>query len=107
VALATFLALALPSASWADRGDAEFLGVDFLNACTRTESDWIGFCHGYVQAIYDSVVERGARICVNEGQTRARIVGNIVQELIDKPELQEENAASVVSDFLSENFPCR
>ena len=81
-------------------------GVGFLDACTRPAPDWIGFCHGYVQAVHDGVEVPGKSICVPTGQTRADLVGLVVTHLEREPELRELNAAAVVYAVLYRNFPC-
>lgn len=82
-------------------------GADFLSACSRPDSEWIGFCHGYVQAVVDGVRMPGESFCVPVGTTRAEIVGTVVDKLVKRPNLQKLNAASVVYSVLAEAYPCR
>ena len=69
--------------------------------------EWIGFCHGYVQAVFDGVRSPGDEICAPDSLTRAKIVGAVVLQLSENPQLREFNAASVVYAVLLKTFPCR
>lgn len=82
-------------------------GADFLAACSRPNPEWIGFCHGYVQAVVDGVRAPGETFCAPPSVTRAEIVGAVVQHLTRAPDLQSLNAASVVFAVLVKAYPCR
>ena len=101
---AALLVLALATSAAAANGQLN--GADFLSACTRPDPDWIGFCHGYVQAVYDGVEAPGKPLCIPEGQTRADRVGLVVGQLERSPEMRELNAAAVVYAVLYQQFPC-
>src|SRR5215211_563210 len=105
IAAFTITAVSLPQATAAD-SRTMLSGADFLSACSRPDPEWIGFCHGYVQAVVDGVRRPGERLCVPAGTTRAKIVGDVVLYLTAETELQRFNAASVVSAVLLEAFPC-
>ena len=101
---ATLLVLALVAPANAASGRLN--GDDLLSACTHLDPDWIGFCHGYVQAVYDGVEVAERPICIPDGQTRADLVSLVVHHLERFPEMRELNAASVVYAVLYQRFPC-
>jgi len=80
-------------------------GDDFLSACSRPDPDWINFCHGYVQAAFDSAPN--GEICPSSSTTRASLVGAVVQHLRAREEQRTLNAASVVRLVLRDAYPCR
>lgn len=84
----------------------ELTGADFLSACSNPEPEWITFCHGYVQAVLDDAREAGKAICTSAGTTRAKLAGDVVHELTVKPDLQKQNAATVVRAVLEKAYPC-
>jgi hypothetical protein len=86
--------------------EAVLRGESFLSACSNPEPDWIGFCHGYVQAVHDGVVRPGEDFCPPAGTTRADMVGIIVRQLMEAPNLKHVNAASVVYATLLKAYPC-
>lgn len=81
-------------------------GADFLSACSRPDPDWISFCHGYVQAVFDGMKLPGRQFCLPAGATRAEIVGTVVDYLAAVPDLQSLNAASVVETVLLKTYAC-
>ncbi len=81
-------------------------GDVFLEACSTTETAWIGFCNGYVQGVYDSLSESDEGLCVPAGTTRAEIVGVVVQHLANTSDLQTLRAAAIVHATLSKSYPC-
>ena len=81
-------------------------GKEFLAACSKPDPEWIGFCHGYVQAVYDGVFVPGEDFCPPNGLTRAKIVGMVVGELQAMPSIQDRNAAFIVYVVLADAFPC-
>ena len=93
--------------------EMQMTGADFLLACSRPDSEWIGFCHGYVQAIFDAAPvfdearQSGRGVCAPSGLTRAAIVGAVVRHLTSTRELQSRNAATVVYAVLLVEYPCR
>ena len=82
-------------------------GSGFLSACSNPEPDWIGFCHGYVQAVHDGVVRPGEDFCPPDGTTKADMVGIVVRQLMTAPDLGSVNAASVVYAVFLKAYPCR
>ena len=52
---------------------AMMTGADLLSACSKPDPDWIGFCHGYVQAVHDGVFRPDEDICPPSDLTRAQI----------------------------------
>ncbi len=81
-------------------------GRAFLEACSKPDPEWISFCHGYVQAVYDGVTYPGEDLCVPLGTSRAEIVGLVVRGLTVVPSMQGANAANVVYAVLRTAFPC-
>ena len=82
-------------------------GAEFLKACTRPDMEWISFCNGYVQAVFDGAHGVGRGICAPSTLTRTKIVVAVVQALTAKPALKKLNAADVVFDVLYRAFPCQ
>jgi hypothetical protein len=80
-------------------------GSDFVSACSRPDPDWISFCHGYVQAAFDSAPN--GEICAPAGTTRATLVGVVMKQLDADADLQSVNASSVVRLSLQRAYPCR
>jgi hypothetical protein len=81
--------------------------ADFVAACSRPDPDWISFCHGYVQAVYDGPRRPGEDFCIPAGTTRATIVGAAVSQMTGMRDAKSVNAASVVYAALLKTFPCR
>jgi hypothetical protein len=48
--LAACAFLGIATESGAQSSEAKMNGAGFLSACSRPGPEWIGFCHGYVQA---------------------------------------------------------
>lgn len=91
----------------AEQESPMFLTGDvFLEACSTTETAWVGFCNGYVQGVYDSLSESDEGLCVPPGTTRAEIVGVVVQQLTNTSDLQSLRAAALVHATLSKSYPC-
>lgn len=86
---------------------AMLTGAGFLSACSKPEPDWIGFCHGYVQAVHDGVTRSGEDFCPPEGTTKAEMVGIVVRQLMAAPDLGSLNAASVVYATFLRAYPCQ
>lgn len=81
-------------------------GADFLSACIRPEVEWISFCNGYVQAVFDGFSRSGEKFCLPAGTARASVVDNIVNHLETNPNLQSARAANVVYAYLVVTYPC-
>lgn len=105
--LAAVTVLALATTASAQDSRTMMSGADFLSACSRPDPEWIGFCHGYVQAVVDGVRAPRESFCAPGGTTRAEIVGAVVDQLTKTPDLQKLNAASVVYSVLVKAYPCR
>ena len=88
------------------QSDLHLTGADFLSVCTRADADWISFCNGYVQAIFDGLRRPGEEICPPADLKRTMVIENVVQQLQALPALQAAPAASVVYDYLVVTFPC-
>jgi hypothetical protein len=43
--------MSAPNKSAAQDSKMHLMGTDFLSACSHADPEWIGFCHGYVQAV--------------------------------------------------------
>lgn len=108
--LASLVALAVGSGSWPAHAQMELTGAMFLDVCTRPDFAWIGFCDGYVQAIYDAWhlgAGPGVPTCVPPSVTRTQLVELAVNALQQNPEYRQEQAAIVVYAVMVTAFPCR
>ena len=101
------LVAVVATAASAQDSKVSLTGEEFLSACSKADPEWIGFCHGYVQAVVDGVLVPGEKLCFPSGLTRASIVGVVVKSLTATPELRQLNAASVVYGVLSKTYPCQ
>lgn len=72
------------------------------DVCGRADPDWISFCNGYAQAIFDAYHKPGAFICVAPGTSRA----DIAQAMWVGLEGGEGNAAQAAARVLAEAYPC-
>ena len=104
--VATVAALCVSTASAQD-SKTVLTGADFLTACSRSDPQWIGFCNGYVQAVFDGIAKPWEEVCAPVGLTRSEIVEVVMKYLTDTPSLLNLNAASVVYDALVKTYPCR
>lgn len=86
---------------------AMLTGAGFLSACSKPEPDWIGFCHGYVQAVHDGMTRPGEDFCPPDSTTKAEMVGIVVRQLQATPDLASLNAASVAYAVFLKAYPCR
>jgi Rap1a immunity proteins len=107
IAVCAALFASAPNKSTAQDSKMFLMGTDFLSACSRADPDWVGFCHGYVQAVYDGMRRPGEDICAPPGTSRADIVGAVVRQLTAIPDLRNLRAYSVVYAILLKAFPCR
>jgi hypothetical protein len=82
-------------------------GAEFLSACTRASPEWISFCHGYVQAIFDGPRRPGEGICPPVGTTRTMIVETVVRQLVESPDIDNLSASSIVYAVLLKDYPCK
>jgi hypothetical protein len=73
-------------------------GAQFLEACTKADHEWIGFCNGYIQAAFDTTSGKG--ICVPQGVTRNQLFDIIIPKLKTAPDLLELNATTVIDAIL-------
>lgn len=99
-------ALALMFSTQLSASAQTMTGADFLDVCTRTNESWISFCHGYVQAIVDSVGENPI-VCIPDGLSRAELVGDVVEHLVSfRVAGQIMTASTFVFSAMSELHPC-
>jgi hypothetical protein len=67
--LAACAFLGIATESGAQSSEAKMNGAGFLSACSRPGPEWIGFCHGYVQATaHDGRQRIFARLRAPRGQ---------------------------------------
>jgi hypothetical protein len=67
-----------------------FSVAQLLDACTRADYEWIGFCNGYMQAALDA--PGGRDICVPRNKTRNDVYYTIIPKLKNAPGLQDVGA---------------
>jgi hypothetical protein len=102
---AILVAVALSWFVAAEEAAAQSLnGAQFLEACTKADHEWIGFCNGYIQAAYDATGGKG--ICAPKGVTRNQLFDIIIPNLMKAPDLLELNATSVIDAVLRKAYPC-
>lgn len=101
------LCLGLTAEANARSAEDALTGSEFLSACSKAEPEWIGFCHGYVQAVHDGVARPGEDFCPPNGTTKADMVGIVVRQLMGSPDLGDINAASVVYAVFLKAYPCQ
>lgn len=81
--------------------------ADFLDVCTRRDMHWVDFCHGYVQAVYDSGFSIKGKVCLPDGITRASLVEQIVSMPVPNSEVVRSTpAAALVRVALISRYPC-
>ena len=97
-------ALSMPAVA---QDSMHLTGAEFLSACTRASPEWISFCHGYVQAIFDGPRRPGEDICPPVGITRTMILETVVRRLVESPDIDDVNASSVVYAVLLKDYPCK
>jgi hypothetical protein len=107
IAVCAAFLVSAPNKSAAQDSKMNLMATDFLSACSRADPERIGFCHGYVQAVYDGLRRPGEDICAPPGATKADLVGAVVRQLNAIPELRSLPAYSVVYATLLKAFPCR
>lgn len=95
---------AAPGPSVAQRSGMTLNGAGLLEACTRVDYEWIGFCNGYIQAAFDA---NSARICAPRGITRNKVYDIIISTLQQTPELLKFDAISAVGAILGKAYPCK
>ena len=79
---------------------------DWHDACTRTDQNWISFCHGYIQAVVDSYKEN--EICIDpSAATRAKLVGIVDLFLRKNPEYKIGRAFGQIKNILKLAYPCK
>ena len=114
-ALLLMVSLVVSGAVAQDR-DQTLSAEELLTACSREDPEWIGFCHGYIQAISDAFYEhesvggRSGAICPPPGTSRADLAGafvrNGLRHLRENDDLTKAHAASVVYATFVTEFPC-
>lgn len=88
-------------------------GVDLLAHCLDPDPNWISFCNGYVQAVYDTAFHSRFKACIPEGTTREDVVNLVVENLFALYRVEGRvsmmmtgSAGAVVQAILHKNFPC-
>ena len=82
-----------------------FSVAQLLDACTRADYEWIGFCNGYLQAAVDATGDRD--ICFPQNHTRNDVYNVIVPKLKNAPGLKDTSAIQLVQALLRDAFPCK
>lgn len=81
-------------------------GAGLLDACTRPIPDWIGYCHGYMQAAVDSLSSADG-VCIPDGTTRASVAGAVTSHLMRNEGLLRRNALDAVRQAMSDEYACQ
>jgi hypothetical protein len=93
-----------PMKALARSADTVFSGAQLLDASTRKDQNWIGFCNGYLQAAHD--VAGGEGICAPKGVTRNDFFDKVIPILQQSRELQKMDAVVAVVGILRRVYPC-
>jgi hypothetical protein len=94
----------LRSEATAQCSDMSLSAAGLLDACTKTDYEWIGLCNGYIQAAFDA---NSAHVCAPKGVTRDQFCSVIVPALHRAPDLLQSDAVSAVRAILSRAYPCK
>lgn len=105
VAVLTFCSAIVSAEAATQRSTMTLSGSQLLDACTRADPEWIGFCNGYIQAAFDAT--GGKEICAPKGITRNQLFDAIIPKLKGAPELLKIDAVSVVGTLLRKSYPCK
>lgn len=106
------LAIALSTAPVPAMSDQNLSAFELLDACGRTSEAWVSFCHGYIQAVYDTSTLAGVYICPPEGTTRAAMAQTVYEGLLflstqtGIAELEQADGASLSATIMADQFPC-
>ena len=83
--------------------------MEFEEACTRVDDEWISFCNGYAQGVADFLELSGAA-CIPPGTTRTTIVTLIdratFSRIRDGSIPPETPALSIAIGVLEAAYPC-
>jgi hypothetical protein len=82
-------------------------GADFVSVCSRPNPEWIGFCHGYVQAVFDVAEQNPKTFCMPPNVSNTTIIGDVIQRILAINELQKFNASAVVYGIMASMYSCR
>lgn len=107
------LALSTPTlAGAAPEGTTQGLGLP--GHCLDPEPDWIGFCRGYIQGVYDVIATGDRPACIPPEVTRADVAGQVVEMLAMSCKADGEagflmtgNAGVVVQSIMVMLYPCK
>jgi len=77
---------------------------DWHAACTRPDSNWINFCHGYIQAVVDSLP--ASNVCLNSSATRAALVTTVDNFLRKNPDAKIGEAFGQIQKIIALHYPC-
>ena len=85
--------------------DGVLSSSQLLDACTKQDYEWIGFCNGYIQALVD--VNVGKNVCLPKGITRNQIFVQLVTHLMAAPRQESSEAFLIGSEALRNIYKCK
>ena len=86
---------------------AAFYDGNRLNeACQSEQNHGDGICHGYVTAIVDVLGGLGV-VCAQSNVTAQQAMDVVKQWLEQNPARRHETAAVIVTQIISETWPCK
>ena len=77
---------------------------DWHTACTRPDSSWIDFCHGYIQAVVDSLP--ASKVCLDPSVTKAALVTTVDNFLRKNPGAKIGKAFGQIQKIIALHYPC-
>jgi len=86
-------------------------GNQLLQQCTATIGAHVNFCFGYIDAVFDLLLENnefdGFNACISSELDDPQLRNIVVKFLKDNPDLRRLGAANLIARALAASFPCR
>ena len=86
-------------------------GNQLLAQCTATIGAPMNFCFGYIDAVFDLLLENngidGFTACVSSELDDPQLRNLVVKFLKDNPDLRRLGAPNLIARALAASFPCR
>ena len=103
VSILTGILLTASYSNAGERNPTALLGADLIEVCTSADPEIMGFCHGYIQGVYDVMSDE---LCAPFGVSRASIAAALVDLLHSNTETRNLHASALVLAILKNSFPC-